>query len=250
MPTIFEIIIASILVSSISLTAGAFLIFQQKKRSGVHWQSYLVSFAAGIMLTTAFIDVLPEAFSSSYTPSLLLTSTFLGVLVFFFLERFMLWFHHHHEPHATKPTNLLILLGDGIHNAIDGIAIAAAFLTSPAAGIATTLAISAHEIPQELSDFSLLIVGGMRPSQALIWNFVSGLTALVGAILGYFFLQNIQQLVPLFLAFTAGMFIYIACSDLIPDLHQEFKTQKNWKQTIPFILGTAVLWILARILEP
>lgn len=140
-------------------------------------------------------------------------------------------------------------MGDGLHNFFDGIAIASVFLASPIAGITTTLAIAAHEIPQEMSDFSLLIHGGMDRSKALIYNFISAITALIGAIGGYYFINSIRELLPIFIAFSAGMFIYIACSDLIPDMHQTFRKQKGWVQSIPFIFGIILSYILVVFLE-
>jgi len=116
-------------------------------------------------------------------------------------------------------------------------------------GLATTLAIAAHEAPAEIADLSILIAGGMEKSRALFFNFLSGLTALLGAILGFFFLKSLEGLLALALAFTAGIFIYIACADLIPDLHKEFKRQKSWAQSIPFILGILTTWTIVRLLE-
>ena len=204
------------------------------------------------MITASFLDLLPEAlegFEELGIHENVLLPAFLGVVFFFFLERYVLWFHHHHDLHGANPSSVLILLGDALHNFIDGVAIAASFLTNPGVGIATTLAIAAHEIPQEIADLSILIHGGMKKTRALLFNFLSALTAMVGAILGYFFLENIEGLVPYFLSFTGGMFIYIACSDLIPDLHREFRKNKEWFQSVPFILGIVVLYVTISLLS-
>lgn len=246
MPIFSQIMIASLVVSSVSLVGGILLfwrnIFNEKHTV------YYVSFAAGVMLTTALIDLLPEALESGVEDHLFV-ALLLGVVVFFFMERSLIWFHHHDDTHQSKPSSFLILFGDGFHNAFDGIAIAAAFLTNPAVGIATTIAIAAHEIPQEIADFSVLVHGGMKKKTALLLNFLSAFTALAGALLGYFFLHALEEYLPIFLAFSAGMFIYIACSDLIPDLHQDFKKQKAWSQSIPFIVGIVIAYSFITLLE-
>lgn len=244
------IVLASLFISIISFVGGLILI--QKRFQSATWLSYMVSFAAGVMLTAAFLDLLPEA--SHEMEHLgehgdIFLPAFLGVLTFFFLERYVLWFHHHDDTHGAKPSAVLILLGDALHNFVDGIAIAAAFLTNPGVGIAATLAIAAHEIPQEIADFSVLLHGGMSKSKALFYNFLSAITALFGAIVGYFFLENLEGTIPVFLAFTAGMFIYIACSDLIPEIHKDFKKSKGWFLSVPFILGVLVLFTMINLLS-
>ena len=247
MITFVSIIIASVIVSAVALSGAALFIYKRLLSERV--TSYLVSFAAGILLATAFFDLLPEAAVGGIEINRVFLLTFFGIVSFFFLERFVLWFHHHDELHGTKPSAVLILFGDALHNFIDGVAIAAAYLTNPSLGLSTTLAIAAHEAPTEIADFSILIAGGMKKSRALLFNFLSGLTALLGAVLGFFFLKNLEELLPMALAFTAGMFIYIACADLIPDLHKEFKRQKSWAQSIPFILGIFTTWTMVKLLE-
>lgn len=247
MSTFISIIIASLFVSFVALSG--MVLFAWKRLLSEKVTASLVSFAAGMLLATAFFDLLPEAAGGEIEIAHVFFLTFLGIVTFFFLERFVLWFHHHDEPHETRPSAVLILLGDALHNFIDGVAIAAAYLTNPALGLTTTLTIAAHEIPQEIADFSVLLAGGMKKNRALFFNFLSGLTALAGAISGFYFLENLEGLLPLALAFTAGMFIYIACADLIPDLHKEFKRQKNWAQSLPFILGIIVAWMVVKLLE-
>lgn len=246
MTTLLLIILASILVSSISFVGALFLVWKNFF-SEKHLTS-LVSFAAGVMLASAFFDLLPEA-SEGGEPSTIYALVFVGIVTFFLLERFVLWFHHHDDGHGKKPTALLILFGDGMHNIIDGVAIAAAFMASPVLGITTTLAICVHEIPQEIGDFSILVEGGFSKAKALLYNFVSGLTALAGALLGYFFLERIENITWMFLAFSAGMFVYISCADLIPELHKDFRLERRWTQTLPFLVGAAVLILLVHFLE-
>lgn len=247
MNTFAAVILASLFVSLIALS-GALLLFS-KKLLNEKAITYLVSFAAGILLSAAFMDLLPEAVETGAETSNIFLAVFFGIVIFFFLERFVLWFHHHDDLHSAKPSSVLILLGDALHNFIDGVAIAAAYLTNPALGFTTTLAIAAHEAPHELADFSILIAGGMKKGKALFYNFLSGLTALLGAVLGFYFLEKLQGILPLALAFTAGMFIYIACADLIPDLHKDFKERKSWIQSVPFIIGIASAFLLVRLLE-
>ena len=246
MSTLFLIVTASLTVSLIALVGALFLYWERLTSQKVTLT--LLSFAAGTMLAVSFLDLLPEALESAAEGANIFIPVLLGIVVFFFLERFVLWFHHHDETHDMHPSAVLILLGDGLHNFIDGIAIAAAFLTNPGIGFATTLAIAAHEIPQEIADFSVLIHGGMEKTKALFFNFISGLTALVGAVLAFYFLENLTGVLPLSLAFTAGMFIYIACSDLIPEMHQHANKQKSWTQFLPFLLGIATLWVLVTVL--
>lgn len=246
MSTFFLIVLASLIVSSVSFAGAVFLVW--KNFFSERHITSLVSFAAGVMLASAFFDLLPEA-SEGGTPKDIYAYVFIGIVTFFLLERFVLWFHHHHDVHGKKPSAVLVLLGDGFHNVIDGVAIAAAFLTSPVLGITTTLAICAHEIPQEIGDFSILVEGGFSKKKALLFNFLTGLTALAGAIIGYFFLERVVDITWTFLAFSAGMFIYISCADLIPELHKDFSLQKKWSQTIPFVAGAAILWLLVHFLE-
>ena len=169
MSIFLQIILATFITSSLSLVGGSLLIW--KKLLDHKYLPHFVSFAAGVMLTTAFIDLLPEAIENS-TNHAIYESVLLGIVVFFFLERFVLWFHHHDDLHGTKPTAVLILLGDALHNMFDGAAIAAAFLTNPSLGIVTTIAIAAHEIPHEIADFTILIHGGMKKTRALYFNFL------------------------------------------------------------------------------
>lgn len=242
--TIYLIIIATAATSIISLIGIFFL----KKTLRDKLSYYFISYAAGVMLTAAFIDLLPEAAEKMQNISVFVP-TFLGIIVFFFIERFVLWFHHHEHEDAIKPSAILILFGDGLHNFFDGIAIAAAFLTNPGLGVTTTFAIIAHEIPHEIADFSILIRGGFSTGKALFFNFLSALTAILGGILGFYFLKDLQKLTPLALAFTAGVFIYIACSDLIPESHKDFQKQRKWIQSISFIIGIITVYLVVTFIE-
>src|SRR3989344_4021698 len=175
MSLLIKILLTSLIVSLISFSGALLLLF--KKVLSEKSAKYLVSFAAGVMLYAAFLDLLPEALEGSRNGNIFLP-LLAGVVVFFFMERYLLWFHHHDSTHNIAPSASLILLGDGFHNFFDGIAIAAAFLTNPALGVTTAIAIAAHEIPQEIADLGILIHGGMERSKALFYNFISALTAL------------------------------------------------------------------------
>lgn len=243
---LFYITVSSLVLSLVSLLGGLGLVHNLTKKR--HFLPFFVSFGAGVMLSTAFLDLFPEALELGDAESIFLPA-FLGIIFFFFLERFVLWFHHHDDHPSLKPSTILITVGDGVHNFIDGVVIAAAFITNPVLGFITTLAIAAHEIPHELADFSVLLHGGMSKGKALLYNFLSALTALLGSVLGYFYLETIEGSLPFFLSFTAGMFIYIACSDLIPDMHQEFKQNKNWLQAVPFVAGLILIYLVVGFIE-
>ncbi len=247
MPIFLYIVISTLAVSLLSVVSSIVLI--KKNLVTQKLLSFFVSFGAGVMLANAFFDLLPEAFESSNNTENILVYTFCGIITFFFMERFFLWFHHHDSDHDIRVTPMLIIFGDGMHNFIDGIAIAASFLINPIVGVSTTLAIIAHEIPQELSDFSILVKNGYSNTKALLLNLASALISIIGGILAYFYLNNINYMLPNILGFSAGMFIYIACSDLIPDMHHEFKEDKRLRQSIPFVLGMLLIILLTVFIE-
>ena len=184
------------------------------------WAPRLVSFSVGVLLAAAFLDILPEA--AQQLPFHEVGATVLaGIFLFFFLEKTALWRHdhvHHGATDAPSPIGLMIVLGDGLHNFVDGMLIAAAFLHDPAWGVATTTAVIAHEIPQEVGDFMVLLAAGYSRKRALLLNAVSGSAAVAGGLLGYIFLQGVQGAIPYLLALAAASFIYIAVADLVPAL--------------------------------
>lgn len=244
MEALVQILLANIVVSLISFI-GLATAFRKSFSSSKNVHLF-VSFAAGVMLTTAFFDILPEAFEHLDAQTGL-HWVFWAIIGSFIVEKF-LWHHHHHnDTHGAHPTTYLILAGDALHNFIDGIAIAAAFLTTPALGIATTVAIISHEIPQELADFSVLLHVGVQRRKALMLNFLSGLTAVAGGVIGFYFLSHTESFTHNILAVSGGIFIYIAAADLIPELHREQKQRSIATHIVPFLLGVVIIILLSRM---
>lgn len=206
----------------------------------------LVSFAAGTLLGDALIHLLPEAYSSgnSLTPVYVLS----GIIFFFILEKIIKWRHCHEAgcPEHSHVLPYVILIGDGLHNFIDGMIIAASFLVNVPVGIATTIAVIFHEIPQEIGDFGSLVYGGFSKKKALIYNFLSALMAVIGAILVLILSSKVSG-IEIFLApFAAGGFIYIAAADIIPELHRhKVQTLKSSLiQTCSIVAGVAIMYSL------
>jgi zinc and cadmium transporter len=200
----------------------------------------LVAFAAGSLLAGAFLHLLPEAVAARGAG----VGTFLPVLagfaLFFLMEQFLAWHHTHSMPVAVKqPVTYLILLADGLHNFIGGLAIGASFLVSTEVGIVTWIAAAAHEVPQELGDFGILIRGGWRKWQALLANFVSAAAILPGALVAYYVSAGVD--IALLLSFAAGNFIYIAASDLVPEVKHDRRLRNNLIHFASFVAGMLVI---------
>lgn len=238
-------IIANGIVSLVSLVGILFIL---KKTSSVESVDSLVSFAAGIMLSTAIISILPEALEDGLL-SQKLSFVLIGIVFSFFLERFVLWYHHHHEnSHGIEPSAFLVLIGDSIHNFIDGIVIATSFLVHPFLGIVTTIAVMTHELPQEIADYFILIHSGFSKFKALLFNFLSALTAIIGGIIGILTLQAFKEFSPYALSLSAGIFMYIACADLIPALHHKKRTQfESLTQAGSFLIGILLIYLMTQI---
>jgi zinc and cadmium transporter len=204
----------------LSMGAAALLTFGLPRR----WLTRMISFSTGVLLATAFLDLLPEAAEAGLEPHTLFALLLAGLLGFFFLEKAALWRHSHDAPahsHDLARTVPIILLGDTVHNFTDGLMLAAAFLVDPHLGWATALAIAAHEIPQEAGDFILLLAAGWRRSRALLWNGLSSLAAVLGGLIGHFWLSDAGRWLPHVLVIAAASFIYLAVSDLMPWLRQQ-----------------------------
>lgn len=236
---ILAYIIVFTLIGSIgSLVGSLFLLLKQKITQT--FSNKLISFAAGALIAAAFLDLLPEASELAEDADIFLPA-FLGFLSFFFAEKYIRLFHYHHG-HGEKPSTFLVLAGDGVHNFVDGVTIAVAFLASIPLGITTTIAVAAHEIPQEIADMGVLLANGLSKTRALFFNFLSAVTALLGAIIAFTIAGQIEKYLYLFLAIAAGHFIYIAASDLIPELHEKENGRKNIDTLLMFIFGIFVIF--------
>ena len=206
-----------------------------------------VSFSAGALLGDAFIHLLPEIVEEFGGFSLIISFSLLaGIASFFVIEKLIHW-NHCHIPISkghVHSFSIMSLIGDGVHNIIDGLIIGVSYLVSIPTGIATTIAVSLHEIPQEIGDFGVLIHGGFTKKKALLVNFMIGLTAMVGVLIALWLGDSVENFALYLVPFAAGAFIYIAGSDLIPELHKEFTFKKAFLEFIMFILGIAVMALL------
>jgi zinc and cadmium transporter len=221
----------------------------------------MVSFAIGTLLGAAFLGLLPhalEGFAGRDGGHAVMATVLGGLLVFFLLEKMVLWRHCHtndcesHAPdtqhgHASA-AGYLILFGDGIHNLVDGVLIAAAFLTDRHLGVITALAVVAHEIPQELGDFAILLHSGFSRGRALLFNALSGLTTVIGGVVSYYFLSDAQHIIPYVLAVAASSFIYIAVADLIPGLHKRLELHVTLQQIVLIASGVAIIQLTHAVL--
>lgn len=250
MSLLLIILIATTLSGVLSLLIAFFIARQGKWEMTFSLQ--LTAFAAGVMLATAILHLLPEAVAEASNQLGVFQSAFAGVALFFLLERSLFWFHHHHDASHYKPTAWLVTLGDGVHNFMDGVTIAVAFLINPAIGLITTIAVGFHEIPQEIADFVVLINSGFSNKKALLFNFLSALTALVGAIIAFHIHERIEPFLPYVIGFAGGMFLYIALSDLIPELHvhdNEVRKRDQWLQVVWFVFGIILLLTVSSVAE-
>jgi len=232
--TLVWILSATILVSFISLIGIFTLGIKTKIFDKI--LVLLVGFAAGGLIGGAFLHLLPEAVGQCRC-DLVFFYALIGFTVFFLMERYLYWRHCHNGVCDVHTFTYLNLIGDGVHNFTDGLIIAASFVTDLRLGIVTTLAVILHEIPQEMGDFGILVYGGFSKPKALLFNFICALSAILGAIIGYI-VSGITENFSIFLiSFTAGGFIYIAASDLIPELHKQKDTKRANIAFITFILG-------------
>ncbi len=240
------------------MAAALFLLLPQNHRNKV--LPHGISFAIGALLAVSFWGLIPHAFEEVNADQFqLLSGTILaGILGFFVLEKLLIWRHCHHgsceahgddehnhshdaHGHGHKSAGTLILLGDSIHNFVDGVLIAAAFLTDVKLGIVTSLAVAAHEIPQEVGDFAILLQSGYSKSKALFYNILASLGTVVGGILAYFWLEDLHESLPFFLALAASSFIYIAVADLIPSLHKRTDIKTSLQQIALIASGVILI---------
>lgn len=227
--------------------AAGFLAFPARVRQTL--VPSFVSYAVGALMGTTFLGLLPHALEQAPAP-LVLAATLAGMVGFFVLEKFVLWWHcHDRDCEIHGAAGPLIVLGDALHNFIDGALIAAAFLTSIPLGIATTVAVVSHELPQEVGDFAILLDSGYSRRRALLLNLLSGLATLVGALIAYLALEATRRAIPYVLAVSAASFLYIATADLIPNLHRR---STGWAGSLGqlVLLVAGILTIFLFHLEP
>ena len=234
-----------LLVSLVSLAGAATLSLSRSFLKRI--LLFLVSFAVGSLLGGAFIHLLPEAFASDLNPLVVSGSVLAGIILFFILEKFFRWRHCHQETTAdhVHPVVPMNIFGDAMHNFIDGILIGVTYAVSIPLGMATTVAVLLHEIPQEIGDFSILIHGGLTVKKALLFNFASALTAVIGVVLALMLGTSMEGVLLYFLPMTAGGFIYIAGSDLIPELHHNTDVKISIMQLLALLGGIAIMFGLA-----
>ena len=241
MPTLLWIIVATVAMSVVSLVGALALVLKENILKRII--KPLVAFSAGSLLGGAFLHLLPEALEESGEINKIFIILLIGFAAFFLLEQFIHWHHCHRLPSEHKhPVTYLILISDGVHNFLDGLAIGAAFVIDVRLGLATTLAIAMHEIPQELGDFGILIHGGWQKAKALLFNFFSGLTAVAGGIIAWLLAGNIE--IVYLLPFAAGNFIYIAASDLIPEIKNQDCVSRNVLHFLAFVFGIGFMYLI------
>ncbi len=267
--TLLAIIIAAVFGGIASCAVAAFALYA-KLTSIERW----VAFAVGAMLAVVFLDILPHALSEGVAPASLMAWVLGGVLFFFFLEKLVIWRHSHgdltpdgaadehdqhahhghshghgHHHHDGGRSGLMVLIGDSLHNATDGVVIAAAFLADFNLGVVTSLAIIAHEVPQEVSDFFVLLHSGYSRRKAFLYNLVSSLAMVVGGVVAYFALARAQAYVTPVLAFAAASMLYVAVADLIPTLHRRFSLSDTVQQMLMIGLGVATVTLTHSLLH-
>jgi zinc and cadmium transporter len=265
--TLLLIILFTLLGGALSVVAAAlFLLAPERLRERV--LPHFISFAIGAMLSVAFIELLPHAMLSPGVRDIHTISfaVLFGLLGFFILEKMILWRHCHsfeceahtpeHPEHGhgqrvpgKKAAGMLIVFGDGLHNFVDGILIAAAFLTDTHLGIVTALAVATHEIPQEVGDFAVLLDSGYSRAKAFYYNLLSSLTTVLGGLLAYFSMADLRHLTPYVLAVAAASFIYIAVADLIPGLHRRLHPRETLQQLSLILAGVAVIYFAHQTLH-
>ncbi|MES2354848.1 MAG: ZIP family metal transporter [Pseudomonadota bacterium] len=220
------------------------------------WVPMLVSYAVGALLGAVFLEILPHAIELADNPRQIAMTILLGILLFFVLEKLVLWRHchtEHCEAHDAHPpgkaghdhgrTGMMIMVGDTIHNLVDGVIIAAAFLADIQLGLVTAVAIIAHEIPQEVGDFLILRHSGYSKTQAFTFNLVSTLATLVGGIVAYYSLSSVQHWIPSLLGIAAASMLYVAVADLIPGLHKRPELKATFQQVLLITLGVASIYV-------
>jgi zinc and cadmium transporter len=239
------ILISTVLLGAVSLVGLVFFYLREKTIENA--MLTLTAFASGVLLATSFLYILPRALPPN-TPSVgvTLSVTLVGLMIFFILERVFYWHHLHEGIREIYPFSYLNVLGDAIHNFVNGVAVAAAFLASFMVGAMTTFALFVHAIPQELSDFALLLHGGMKKGKALACSLASGAAVVVGGLVVYFFFDPLT-IVPYALAFAGGAFVYMAAVDLVLRLHPEDIRKRSVIQLAFFLVGAVLVQTISML---
>jgi zinc and cadmium transporter len=244
MTTLAWIVVAGVAMSALALVGMITVVLPREVLARTVLP--MVGLAAGSLLGGAFFHMLPESVDALGNGIGVYLALIAGFLVFFVLEQFLRWHHCHRAEHtAHRPLGHLILLADGLHNLIGGLAVGGAFVVDIRVGVVTWLVAAAHEVPQELGDFGVLVHSGWRPRSALAWNFASALTFLVGTLAAYFLADHID--VAYLLPFAAGNFIYIASADLLPEIASESRTRDKITTSLSFVTGLALLLLAAQL---
>jgi len=239
-------IIAATLVDGFAALIGAFSLSLSEKKTRKFLHA-MVAFSAGALLGGAFFHLLAEALEE-LPVDFTFYMVFVGFILFFLIEKFLHWHHCHDGECDVHPVSYLILVGDAVHNFIDGLIIAASFLVDVSFGVVTTVLILGHELPQELGDFAIMVHGGFEKKKALFYNFLAQLTAVLGGLVGFFLSVSVGS-VSFLLPFAAGGFIYIAASDLVPELHKEENLGKSLVSFVFFLAGIGFMLALKLLLK-
>jgi zinc and cadmium transporter len=246
--TLSYILLATLIAGVISVVLAALLALTWLPR----FADRMLAFAVGVLLAFALTSLLPEAVALGLEPSLVGQLLLGGIVMFFLLEKAALWRHEHnhaHGKHTDPPQVSMIIVGDSLHNFVDGVLIAAAFLADPLLGWATMIAVLAHELPQEIGDFMVLLNAGLSKSRALALNALSGATMILGGIVGYFALDGVQTAVPYVLVIAAASFIYIAVADLVPELHRQRRFSDAAVQLVLLLLGIGTVHLIGQFAQ-
>jgi len=250
MPVLAWIIATTLVGGILSVVAAAAFALSARPAQ----VSMLISYAIGTLLGAAFLEILPQAFELSPSAERVSATVLIGILLFFVLEKLMLWRHRHegpddaHQDHGDHGRIApMVIVGDTFHNCVDGVIIAGAFLVSVELGIITALAIITHEVPQEVGDFLVLLHSGYSKAQAFGFNVLSSLAMFVGGVLAYYGLQAVHQWVPLLLGIAAASMIYVAVADLIPGLHQRRELGATVQQVLLIAAGIATIWLVGSL---
>jgi zinc and cadmium transporter len=254
MTTLAWIVAATVAGGLLSVAAAAVLALTARSA----WITVLISYAVGALLGAAFLELLPHAFGLADSLEGMAATVLAGLMAFFVLEKLVLWRHCHleqceaHDPplaahHDHGRSGMMIMIGDTFHNFVDGVLIASAFLANHELGIVTAIAIIAHEVPQEVGDFLILLHSGYRKAQAFLINMLSSAAMVAGGVIAYFALQSVEQWIPSLLGLAAASMLYVSVADLIPGLHKRPELQATLQQVLLIALGVATIWLVGEL---